>query len=256
VLGQHEAARRLRTEAADLRQRFNRDFWQPEAQLLALALDGSDRPAIVMSSNAGQVLATGILRREYAEAVCGSLFVNDMFTGWGIRTLSSRSPSYYPLGYHVGTVWPHDNAVIAGGLKRYDFDAEADEVMTALFDASREFPMRRLPELFGGEPRRAERPPIPYPVACRPQAWTAGVFHHMLAACLGLRPDAPAQSLDVVRPRLPHWLQQVHIQGLRVGSGSVDLSFRRSGRDVKLEVGEAQGVRVRRVQQGPFAPGL
>jgi glycogen debranching enzyme len=224
-LGDPTQATQLRNAAAALRRRFNRDFWLPKLNRVALALDGDKKPSEVMSSNAGQVLWSGILSHERAALVRDALFQNDMFSGWGIRTLSSASKSYYPLGYHVGTVWPHDNGMIALGLKRYGFDNEVNELSTALFDASREFPSFRLPELFGGQPRSEYQPPVPYPVACRPQAWTAGAMLHLLQAMLGLYPDAASERLNIIRPRLPYWLREVHISGLRVGRGHVDLHF-------------------------------
>ncbi|MPZ48357.1 MAG: amylo-alpha-1,6-glucosidase [Dehalococcoidia bacterium] len=225
ALGDEAKAGELRRSAATLRRRFNRAFWLPDLKRLAMALDGKKRPSEVMSSNAGQALWSGILRPDRAPFVRDALFQNDMFSGWGIRTLSSDAISYYPLGYHVGTVWPHDNGIIALGLKRYGFDNEVNEIATALFDAAREFPSYRLPELFGGQPRSEYQPPVPYPVACRPQAWTAGAQLHLLQAMLGLYPDAANKRLYVIRPRLPYWLKSVHIGGLQVGTEKVDLRF-------------------------------
>jgi glycogen debranching enzyme len=149
-----------------------------------------------------------------------------MFTGWGIRTLSSDAFSYYPLGYHVGTVWPHDNGIIAQGLKRYGFDNEVNEIATALFDAAREFPSYRLPELFGGQSRSEYQPPVPYPVACRPQAWTAGALLHLLQAALGLHAEACSGRLWIVRPKLPHWLEELRLIGMPFAGGHVDLHFK------------------------------
>src|SRR5262249_45393318 len=146
-----------------------------------------------------------------------------------IRTLTSDCVSFNPLGYHVGTIWPHDNGLIALGLKRYGFDDEVNEIATALFDAARQFPSSRLPELFGGQPRSEFQPPVPYPVACRPQAWTAGGMLHLLQAMLGLHPDAGRQRLSVISPRLPYWLRSVHLNGIRVGEGRADLHFYAEG---------------------------
>ena len=155
----------------------------------------------------------------------------DMFSGWGIRTLSAESPRFNPQGYHVGTVWPHDNSIIAMGFKRYGFEAELNRLVTGLFDAAKAFPYYRLPELFGGMARSAHHSPVPYPVACRPQAWAAGAFPLMTQAILGLCPDAPNGRLRIVRPILPDWLRQVRVRGLRVGDGAVDLFYeRRSGK--------------------------
>jgi len=223
--GEESLARTLTREAGDLKEAFNRDFWLDDLKRVAMALDGENRPSTVMSSNAGQVLWSGLLDQDRAEAVREALFQNDMFSGWGIRTLSRDCAAYYPLGYHLGTVWPHDNAIIAHGLKRYGFEPEVEELMTALFDAAQHFPTRSLPELFGGQSRADYRPPVPYPVACRPQAWAAGAILHLLVAALGLRADAPNGRLYVVRPRLPFWLGRVDIDGLKVGERNVTLHF-------------------------------
>jgi glycogen debranching enzyme len=209
-----------------------------------MALDGADRPSEVMSSNAGQVLWSGLLDRKQAEKVRGALFQNDMFTGWGLRTLSSEAQSYYPLGYHVGSVWPHDNGIIANGLKRYGYRREVNEIATALFDAAREFPLSRLPELFGGQPRAESQPPVPYPVACRPQAWTAGAFLHLMQAMLGLSADAPNGVLHVVRPLLPFWLRTLRVDGLRVGEASVSLELRAGHARTRVKVEHQGNVRI------------
>src|SRR5690606_38614098 len=175
-LGEDVLAGELLIEAELLKQAFDRDFWVPSMQRVGLALDGDDKLSTVKSSNAGQALWGGILDRDQAEAVRKDLLANDMFSGWGIRTLSTENPLYFPLGYHLGTVWPHDNALIAAGFKRYGFDDEVLEVFTSLFDAAQYFPGYRLPELFGGQARTYYLPPVPYPVACRPQAWAAGAI--------------------------------------------------------------------------------
>lgn len=244
ALGDLTQAEKLRTEAARLRRRFNSRFWLRDAGHPAMALDGQKRPSQLMSSNAGQVLWSGLLNHQRAADVRAALFSNDMFTGWGIRTLSADASSYYPLGYHVGTVWPHDNGIIALGLKRYGFDDEVKEIATALFDAAREFPDYRLPELFGGHPRTEFGPPVPYPVACRPQAWTAGTWLHLLQAMLGLVPDAPHQRLFVVRPRLPFWLSDVYLTGIRIGRGRVDLHVHSSKGRTRVEATCHGGVEV------------
>jgi glycogen debranching enzyme len=243
LLDEESLAEELRQEAAALREAFLRDFWLPDLGRVAMALDGDNRPSEVVSSNAGQVLCSGILDPKRAEAVRAALFQNDMFSGWGIRTLSSDSASYFPLGYHVGTIWPHDNAMIGLGLKRYGFDAEAEELLTALFDAAQHFPARRLPELFGGQPRSVYMPPVPYPVACRPQAWAAGTLLQLLHTTLGLHADAQNRRLYVIRPRLPFWLDRVHVNELCLGDGVVDLHFsRQDGKTIVKS--EARGVEV------------
>ncbi len=164
-----------------------------------------------------------------------------MFSGWGIRTLSARCSRFNPLGYHLGTVWPHDNSIIAFGFKKYGFEEETNEVATALFDAARSFPYYRLPELYAGSARSTHYTPVPYPVACRPQAWAAGSFPLILQAILGLAPNAPEGELLVVRPRLPYWLDDVQVTNLRVGEGQADLRFSRRGARTRLEVLAVRG---------------
>jgi len=245
ALGDHALASRLRQEAASLKRRFNRDFWLENEGFFALALDGDKHPADAITSNPGHALWTGIAQRRLAEPAVEVLMRNDMFSGWGIRTLSATSSRFNPLGYHLGTVWPHDNSLIAMGFKKYGFEEELNEVATALFDAARALAYYRLPELFAGSARTTYSTPVPYPVACRPQAWAAGSFPLILQAILGLRPNAPAGELLIVRPRLPHWLETVQVRGLRVGKGEVDLGYRRRGRRTMVDVLHARRVKVR-----------
>ncbi|OGO50111.1 MAG: hypothetical protein A2148_07290 [Chloroflexi bacterium RBG_16_68_14] len=253
VLGLSELARRLAREARALRQRFQEDFWLPDEQYCALALDGQKRPCATIASNVGHALWCGIIARERAAAVAERMLANDLFGGWGIRTLSRGNPRYNPLGYHLGTVWPHDTAIAAFGFKMYGCEEELNEVATALFDAATAFPYYRLPELFGGEARTAHHAPVPYPVACRPQGWAAGAFPMLLQAILGLKADAPAGVLRVIRPRLPYWLNTVQVRGLRVGRGHADLLFYRRGQRTQLEVLETSGgVRVSLADRWPL----
>jgi glycogen debranching enzyme len=224
-IGEHERAAELRSRAGALRLRFEEAFWLQDAGTLALALGGDKRPSRVMSSNAGQALWSGILSADKAARVRDRLFETDMFSGWGIRTLSQDAVCYFPLGYHLGTVWPHDNGIIAQGLKQYGFENDVNRIATALFDAASVQRGYRLPELFGGHARTRFQPPVPYPVACRPQAWTAGTVPHLLQAIMGLRPDALNGRLEVVNPRLPSWLTEISVQGMRLGPSEIDLSF-------------------------------
>jgi glycogen debranching enzyme len=241
ALGDQKLARQLSQAAARLKRRFNRDFWLEDSDFLALALDGDNRQVAAITSNPGQALWTGIVQRRLASAVADVLMRNDMFSGWGIRTLSTTSNRFNPLGYHLGTVWPHDNAFIAMGFKKYGFADESNEVATALFDAARSFSYYRLPELYTGNARSTHYPPVPYPVACRPQAWAAGSFPLILQAILGLVPNAPEGELLIVRPRLPYWLDSVQVRNLRVGQGSADLLFSRRGVRTRLEVLAVRG---------------
>lgn len=241
AFGDETAAAAMRDEAAQLRKRFNRDFWIADENCFALALDGDGRAAATVTSNAGQALWGGIADPELAAQLAQRLLRRDMFSGWGIRTLSSESPSYNPQGYHVGTVWPHDNSIVAMGLKRYGHEAELNAVATALCEAARQFQYYRLPELFGGEEQSGHRKPVPYPVACRPQAWAAGTFPMVTQAILGLVPDAPAGRLYVVNPMLPAWLDRVEVTGLRVGTAEADLLYQRRGSGTWAVVKDVRG---------------
>ena len=254
ALGLTDLARRLSKEARALRRRFQDDFWLPDEQFYALALDGPGRQCDTVASNVGHALWSGLITRERAGAVVERMLANDLFSGWGIRTLSRSNPRYSPLGYHLGTVWPHDNAIAAFGFKMYGFEDELNEIATALFDAASSFPYYRLPELFGGQARTAHHAPVSYPVACRPQGWAAGAFPMLLHAMLGLKPDAPQGVLHIVRPRLPYWLNSVQVRGLRVGRGQVDLMFRRRGQHTQVEVlGISGGLRTSLTQRWPLA---
>ncbi|MBI1886519.1 MAG: amylo-alpha-1,6-glucosidase [Chloroflexi bacterium] len=203
ALGDEGLARRLLSEAAALKRSFNREFWLPEG-FFALALDGQRRPAATITSNPGHALWTGIASRGYSPQVVERLMRNDMFSGWGIRTLSTTSARFNPFGYHLGTVWPHDNSILAMGFKKYGFEEELSEVATALFDAARAFPL-------------------------------------VLQAMLGLHPDAPGNRLTLVRPRLPSWLGQLQVERLRVGRGEADLLYERRGKRTRVRVIQTRG---------------
>jgi glycogen debranching enzyme len=240
AIGDAKLAARLEEQATALAQRFNRDFRVTNG-FYAVARDGSGRPAASITSNPGQILWPGIVARPDAGDIVRRLMEPDMFSGWGIRTLSAKSRRYNPLGYHLGTVWPHDNSLIAMGFKRYGFEPELNELATALFDAARAFTYYRLPELFGGDERSFHHAPVPYPVACRPQAWAAGAIPLVTQAILGLCPDAPAGRLSIVRPHLPEWLSAVTINGLKVGDAEVDLRYKRRAETTRVEVLDVRG---------------
>jgi glycogen debranching enzyme len=227
--GDARRASALRDEAAALRTRFEHAFWDDELGCYVLALQAGGRPCRVATSNAGQVLWSGISSEAHARSVAHRLLADDLFAGWGIRTLSSEARAYNPIGYHLGTVWPHDNGLIAEGFRRYGLDDEADRLFAGLVEAATDFPDQRLPECFAGFGRDAFASPVRYPVACHPQAWAAGAVPHLLTACLGLLPNGFEGRLRVVRPRLPRFVDALEVRGLRVGSGSVDLAFQRDG---------------------------
>lgn len=236
ALGDEARARALDEQARELKARFAEAFWSPSEQYLCLALDGQKRPVEVISSNAGHALFTGIALPEHGTAVAQRIVCEDVFSGWGIRTLSTRELRYNPVGYHLGTVWPHDNALIALGLKRYGAEPELLQVATGLFDAAAFFPAFRMPELFAGFARSAFGVPVRYPVACSPQAWAAASWGMILQAMLGLAPDAGKRELAVVRPTLPPWLEWVRIERLAVGEGEVDLLYTRVGERTVVDV--------------------
>ena len=234
-LGDMERGAQLRREADRLRRRINEAFWVREG-FFGLALEANGNLSRAVTSNAGQLLWSGAPFRGRARQQIDRLMQRDMYSGWGIRTLSSAAQGYNPLGYHRGTVWPHDNALIISGMKRYGAEKELNELATGLFDAAAAFPYLRLPELFSGAPRASQQSPVPYPVACRPQAFAAAALLQTTTAILGLAPDASANRLYLVKPRLPHWLESVRVSGLKVGEATVDLNYELRGSRTSIEV--------------------
>jgi glycogen debranching enzyme len=228
-LGDVDLAGRLEREAAQLKERFNRDFWMEGEGYYALALDGGKKQVTTITSNPGHGLWSGIIDEGKAARVARRLLGTGLSSGWGIRTLASKQGAYDPLGYHTGTVWPHDNALIAHGLRMYGFDGEALKLIDQLIAAGAHFPMARFPELFCGFSRDDVPLPVEYPVACRPQAWSSGAPLLMLRTYAGMTADAPDGKLYIVRPRLPEWLERCEVMGMRVGNARVDLTV--SARD-------------------------
>jgi glycogen debranching enzyme len=227
VRGETDLAERLDREADGLRDRFDEAFWVEDQGFLAMALDRDKRQADAIGSNAGQCLWTGIVRPDRARAVVDRLLGPGMSSGWGIRTYAAGQPGYNPIGYHTGSVWPHDCSLIAAGLKRYGFDDEAGRLASRVLQAAQHFPEQRLPELFCGFDRDEAQAPVPYPVACSPQAWAAAAPFLFLTTMLGLAAHADRGELELRHPHLPDWLGKVTLTNLRVGDGSVDLLFHR-----------------------------
>jgi glycogen debranching enzyme len=227
--------------AERLRRRFEEAFWCEEIGTYALALDGAKRPCRVRTSNAGQVLFTGLATPERARSVAGQLLGRAMFSGWGIRTVASDEARYNPMSYHNGSIWPHDNALIALGFRRYGLVDEACRVFTGIFDAAAYMDLRRLPELFCGFRRRAGSGPTFYPVACAPQAWASAAPFALLQACIGIEFDPAAGVAWFRRPRLPHFLDEVRIRGLSLPQGRLDIVLRRYGADVSVNVLDREG---------------
>jgi glycogen debranching enzyme len=229
ALGRDDDARRLEDEAAALRARFNEAFWMGDEKYFAQALDADKRQVRTITSNPGHALYCGIVDDEKAVPLAKRLLSPDMFSGWGIRTMSKAAAAYNPMSYHNGSVWPHDNALIAAGLKRYGMARSTNRVATALFDAAVNADYMRLPELFCGFTRRTPNRPVSYPVACSPQAWAAGSPFLMLQAMLGISARAHQNLLTVNLPHLPTWLNTVEVRNLAVGDSRISVVFRREG---------------------------
>ena len=228
ALGDAAAAVRLRGKAQTLFDRFNAEFWDEEMGFYVFGLDGAKRKIRSVTSNVGHCLWTGLIHPDRARRVADRLMAPDMFSGWGVRTLAATHPAYNPFSYHNGSVWPHDNGIIALGLKRYGFGAEAARVARGINDAAGAFPGHQVPELFAGIDRVVAPFPVPYLGTNVPQAWAAGSAFALLQAMLGLEPDAPNRRL-VIDPDLPDWLPDVTLRQLRLGRDSLDIRFWRDG---------------------------
>jgi glycogen debranching enzyme len=241
ALGDTDTELRLRGEARQLREAFNEAFWNPEEGTFALALDGSKRQVASVTSNPGHCLYCGIVEPEKAAAVAERLMADDMFCGWGVRTLSSECPAFNPMSYHNGSVWPHDNAILAAGLKRYGHDEAVRRIADAMFAVATSARDFRLPELYCGFDRAERAAVVAYPVACIPQAWAAAAPFLLLQTMLGISPDAPGRALMIERPILPDWLERVRLESLRVGNATVTLDFKRDGRVTSFALIEQHG---------------
>ena len=241
ALGEGERAQALTAQAETLKELFNRAFWCDALSTYAIALDRDKKPCAIKASNAGHCLFTGIATMDYARRVAKTLLSESSFSGWGIRTLDMGEVRYNPMAYHNGSVWPHDNALIAAGLARYGCNEDIHQIMSGLFDASLFFDLQRLPELFCGFGRRTGEGPTLYPVACSPQAWAAGAVFLLLQTCLGLSIQADQSTVCLTSPSLPEFVAEVHIDNLRVGSGTVALVMDRASHGIGVErrVGEA-----------------
>ncbi len=236
MIGRPEDAAARRAEAADLRERFNETFWWEAEGTYYLGLDGAKRPIESVASNAGHCLASGIVPPERAGRLVDRLLAPDMWSGWGIRTLSSDHAAYDPLSSHNGSVWPHDNAWIAAGMRRVGRPDAAAAIARAIVDAADAFPDARVPELYGGQPRREGAGPVPYPDANVPQAWAAGAIVQLVTVLCGLDVTDGSEGVTLhVDPVLPDWLPEVTLHGIRVGTGRASLRIRAGGFDV-LEV--------------------
>jgi glycogen debranching enzyme len=246
-LGRAQRASELRRKAALLFERFNEVFWDDDLGFYALALDGEKKRVSTIASNAGHCLWSGIVPPERAAKVVKRLMAPDMWSGWGIRTLSTQNPAYNPYNYQTGSVWPHDNAIIALGLKRYGFGAEVARIARDISAAGSHFLSNQLPELYTAFERDANSFPVQYLGANIPQAWAAGSVFALMQAILGFRPDAPRGKL-YVDPLLPEWLPDLTVLDLRVGKHQFDIRFWRAGDETHFEVlrGDPRAVACRR----------
>jgi glycogen debranching enzyme len=230
-----ELALNLRRKAAALQQKFEELFWCEDLGFYAYGLDGDKKKIRTIVSNPGHLLWSGIASRERAGRVIARLFEPDMWTGWGIRTLSAKCPAFNPFSYQNGSVWPHDNGIIAMGCKRYGFSEQAARIARDISEAASYFVFHRLPELYAGTARETGAFPVQYLGANVPQAWAAGSGFHFLRAILGLDADAQKNILNV-DPVLPHWLPEITVHNLRVGTSKVTLRFWREQDTTRYDV--------------------
>ena len=244
--GEVSLADRLAERATRLKENFNRDFWVEKGHFFAQALDPKKRAVGTITSNPGHCLFCDIVDEEKARYLVLRLTSADMASGWGVRTVSSRSAKYNPMSYHNGSIWPHDNSLFVAGMRRYGYHWEAEEIMTQLFQASLFFPYSRFPELFCGftRDRTAHSAPAEYPVSSSPQAWAAGSAILLFQSMLGLQVDAPSNRLYLT-PKLPPWLEHASVRNLRIGRGTIDLYFERRGEETSFQITENEaGVEV------------
>ena len=241
ALGLSERSEQLDRQAEALRQRFEAQFWLDDLGTYALALDGAKKPCRVLSSNAGHALFAGIAAPDRARRVAALLTGRQFFSGWGIRTIASGQARYNPMSYHNGSVWPHDNGLIALGLARYGHKAEVARIFQALVEAATYDEFRRLPELFCGFQRRRKRGPTSYPVACSPQAWAAATPFALIAAAGGIDVDWRRECVVLRNPQLPPFLDHMTFPAFEIGESRMKLRLARSGDDVTIAVLERQG---------------
>ncbi|WP_353720243.1 amylo-alpha-1,6-glucosidase [Dyadobacter sp. 676] len=234
AMGEPDLAAELEESAGQLKIEFHKRFWDEALQCYVLALDGNKKTCRVKSSNAGQLLYTGIVPDQFAAPLAATLLKPDMFSGWGLRTVSSESARYNPMSYHNGSIWPHDVSLVAMGMARYGLHREAYQLVTSLFDASLFLPLQRLPELYCGFERRKGEGPTPYPVACSPQAWSVAAAFQVIEAILLPGFDPAKGTLTINADGLPAYLDEIRVSGLRVGTSAYDVRFRKeSGPEIR-----------------------
>jgi glycogen debranching enzyme len=231
-----EESNKLNAEAEGLKSKFNEQFWDSELGCYVLALDRNKKPCRVVSSNAGQCLFTGIVEDDKVRMLADTLMSKNMFSGWGVRTLSADEKRYNPMSYHNGSIWPHDNALIAYGLSLYGYQNEALRIMDAMFDASLYIELQRLPELYCGFDRKSNEGPTAYPVACSPQAWSVAVLFMLIQSCLQIHIDALAKTIVFDKPELPEYLDRIHVENLMLGAYSITFDVYKHQYDVGFNV--------------------
>jgi glycogen debranching enzyme len=236
AFGDTDLAKELLHQSREIKKKFNDAFWDEQMGCYVIALDGDKKPCRVISSNPGHCLFTKIVDKDKAAKLVEALTSPEMFSGWGIRTLSSREKLYNPMSYHNGSIWPHDNAIIAYGFSEYDYQDESIKILHALFDSSLFIELQRLPELFCGFERRKSEGPTAYPVACSPQAWSVAAVFLLLQACLKIEINALTKTLIFNKPALPDFLQKISISKLQLGEDSCDFELFRYPADVGIHV--------------------
>jgi glycogen debranching enzyme len=242
IFGEPEEAERQKRKAEALRERIVERYWLEQLGTFALALDGEKRPLPTVTTNAGHLLWSRVPDERQARRMAEGFLAPEMFSGWGVRTLSAVHPVYNPMSYHNGSVWPHDNALVALGLAHYGETDAALRILSGLHASAGGMRYHRLPELFCGMPRAGDNShPVLYPVSCSPQAWASGAFFMLLQAAMGILPDAPAGVLHIREPRLPDFLRELTVTGLRVGESRVTLRFTRHGRRTLANLLGTQG---------------
>jgi glycogen debranching enzyme len=227
---------KLEREAAELKAHFNEAFWDEERKFIALALDGKKNQVCIKTSNPGHCLATAILDPEKAAAVARGLMAPDLYSGWGVRTLSQKERRYNPMSYHNGSIWPHDTSIAAMGLALYGHTEAAAKICESIFEASSSFDMQRMPELFCGFDRRKNEAPILYPVACSPQAWAVASVYLILTSLLGIEIYANEKSIRLRKPAMPRFLNELKIERIPLEKGWLGLRFLRYGNDIGVEI--------------------
>jgi len=232
ALGEENLSSQMFSQAEDLKKNFNEKFWDESLGCFVLALDGAKRPCKVVSSNPGHCLFTKIVDADKAKKLADKLISDDMFSGWGIRTLSAKEKRFNPMSYHNGSIWPHDNALIAYGLSLYGFQEHVLKIMGAIFDASLFINLQRMPELYCGFDRRSSEGPTSYPVACSPQAWSVAVVFILLQACFRIEIDAINKTIIFNKPRLPEYLEYIYIDNLMLDGKTCDIHMKRLEKDV------------------------